>query len=77
MRKRSFLLNMNGERYFSLKGVGKRFWEEISRNTSVEQAMEKLLGEFAVSREVLRNDITELYEQLAERELVVEVPDGK
>ncbi|WP_173203983.1 PqqD family protein [Sphingopyxis sp. BSNA05] len=68
---------MNGERYFSLKGVGKRFWEEISRNTSVEQAMEKLLGEFAVSREVLRNDITELYEQLAERELVVEVPDGK
>ncbi|MEQ8742358.1 PqqD family protein [Parasphingorhabdus sp.] len=71
-----FLLNVNGERYFSLKGVGKRFWEEISKNSSVEQAIGALIGEFVVSQDVLRKDITDLCEQLLARKLVEEMPSG-
>ncbi len=65
-----FLLHMHSERYYSLKGVGKRFWEEINRSHLMADVMKTLLDEYDVTEEVLKRDLLEFYEQLLDSELL-------
>ena len=65
----TILIEMNSERYFSLKGTGSSFWRLIQADPSVERVIEALLREYAVDEAVLRRDLTVLCGKLAEQGL--------
>ena len=66
----SVLLNLNSESYFGLDDVGTRMWSVLTTSNNVEDSCEVLAGEFDVSIEQLRTDLTELIETLIEHGLV-------
>ena len=64
------LLDLEGEMYYGLDEVGARFWILLSESGSVGGAVDTLLDEFNVSREVLEADISSLLRELLNRGLV-------
>lgn len=64
------LLDTAGEHYFSLKGVGRRFWQLVSTNPNVDAAIATLLAEFDTSEAQLRGDLTTFLAELQERKLI-------
>jgi hypothetical protein len=68
------LLNLQTERYFGLDAVGTRMWEAVTRSSTIAAAYEKLLEEFDVEAEVLRNHLDELLSGLVENGLLALAP---
>ena len=71
------LLDTVHEHYYSLKGVGHRFWELLAEDPSVDQAVACLLDEFEVEDVVLRRDLAALWKHMAERGLVEPAPEAR
>lgn len=66
------LLDLDGERYFSLEEVGARVWALLGEHDGdVEHVVATMLGEFDVDEVTLRRDVETLLAQLRERGLVV------
>ena|ERR1700690_1738418 len=72
----SVLLNLETERYFGLDAMGTRMWEAATTSPNLEAAYRKLLEEFEVEPEVLRNHLTELLSQLVENGLLSVLPEN-
>lgn len=72
----SVLLNLETERYFGLDAMGTRMWEAATTSPNLEAAYRKLLDEFEVEPELLRNHLTELLSQLVENGLLNVSPDN-
>ena len=70
----SVLLNLESERYFGLDATGTRMWELVTTEPSVGVAFEKLLTEFDVEPEPLRNHLNELLSGLVENGLLQVLP---
>ena len=70
LQDESVILNLNSERYFGLDNVGTRMLSVLSSSNSIEVAYERLLSEYDVDRQVLRQDLTSLIENLLEQGLV-------
>lgn len=51
------LLNLDNEQYYGLEGVGTRFWDLVEAGTTLGQAVERLLGDYDVDRDVLARDL--------------------
>ena len=68
------LLDLEGEMYFGLDEVGTRLWQALSDSGTVEAALESVLEEFHVSREVLERDVAALLEELVSRGLIEPAP---
>ena len=66
----SVLLNLESERYFGLDATGTRMWELVTTEPSIAQAFDKLLSEFDVEPEALRNHLTELLSGLVDNGLL-------
>jgi hypothetical protein len=66
----SVLLNLETERYFGLDTMGTRMWETATNSPNLEAAYHKLLEEFEVEPEILRNHLTGLLSQLVENGLL-------
>ena len=66
----SVLLNLDTERYFGLDAMGTRMWEEVTASPNIAVAYGKLLDEFEVEPEVLRNHLTELLGRLVDNGLL-------
>jgi hypothetical protein len=64
------LLNLRTETYYMLNATGIRMWEVLTKAESIESALEILLGEYDVPLNVLREDVGELIDNLAQAELV-------
>ena len=60
------LLNLKTERYYGLNAVGTRMWQLLTAEGDVNAAFKQLSHEYAVSPEVLREDMAALIAQLAE-----------
>jgi len=65
-------LDANAGQYFSLDGVGSRFWRLFQDGRDVTQCIEVLLSEYDVEREILQDDITQLTEKMKSRGILVE-----
>lgn len=65
------LLDLEGERYFSLDAVGTRFWELSAEHAEPDTVVARLLGEFSVEEATLRADLGTLVEQLDAAGLIV------
>jgi len=60
----SVLLNLDTEKYFGLDAMGSRMFVLATTSACIESAYEKLLDEFEVEPEVLRNHLAELLSSL-------------
>ncbi len=70
----SVLLNLESERYFGLDATGTRMWELVTTEPNVGAAFEKLLAEFDVAPESLRNHLNELLSGLVDNGLLQVLP---
>ena len=66
----SVLLNLKSESYFGLDEMGTEMWTALTTSDSIEAAYEKLLGEYEVEPDTLRNDLSALVAQLTEKGLL-------
>jgi hypothetical protein len=65
------LLSLADEHYYGLEGVGTRLWEILREGTTLDEAVETLLGEYDVARDVLVRDLTAVVEDLRANGLLV------
>ena len=70
LQDESVLLNLNSERYFGLDNVGTRMLSVLSASNSIETAYERLLAEYDVEPQALRQDLSSLIENLIQQGLV-------
>ena len=66
----SVLLNLKNEQYYGLDLMGTQMWKTLTDSNSIQSAFDKLLGEYDVSADVLRNDLNDLLEKLLTHGLV-------
>lgn len=64
------LLNLANEQYFSLDMVGTRVWQLLVETRRADAVMARLLQEFEVSPEQLREDLSHLLGELMKAGLV-------
>jgi len=65
------LLNLDNEEYYGLDGVGSRFWELVGAGTTFGRAVDTLLDEYDVAREVLIADLTAVIIDLQRNKLLL------
>lgn len=70
----SVLLNLNTERYFGLDAVGTRMFQLVTSSSSIEDAYSQLTEEFEVNPQILRSNLSDLLEHLAENGLIAAEP---
>jgi hypothetical protein len=56
--------------YYGLDPVGTRVWQLLSEGETMERILERLAGEYDVSRETLQSDVATLLRELEANELV-------
>lgn len=64
------LLNLDSGIYFGLNSVGTRAWQLMVEHGRLDRVFERLLGEYDVPADTLRDDLLDLFEQLATHGLV-------
>jgi hypothetical protein len=65
------LLDLDKGTYLGLDPVGSRFWELITSEASVGDAIDAMAGEYDVTRQQLEADVAELVADLQSNGLVV------
>lgn len=68
--KESVLLNLETERYFGLDETGTRMWQVVTASPSIDAAYQQLLEEFDVDAQLLRVNLSDLLDRLAENGLL-------
>ena len=63
--KEAVLLNLETERYFGLDETGTRMWQLTIVAPNIAAAYQKLVDEYEVEAETLREDLIELLNKLA------------
>ena len=66
----AILLNLNTENYFALDEVGTRIIDTLQESDSVTQAVQKLVGIYAVDESKLTKDAVRLVEECEQHELL-------
>jgi hypothetical protein len=64
------ILNLESGIYFSLSGVGSRFWELIAEGASRKEAVQRLTAEYKVEAPQLESDLEALLRDLSTEGLV-------
>lgn len=64
------LLDLDSGTYFGLDAVGGRVWDLLTASATIGEAIETMLGEYDVEREVLQRDVLRLVEELEEKGLI-------
>jgi hypothetical protein len=70
MDEGAMLLDRAGEPYFQLDEVGLRLWQLLSENGDFDAAVAQMLEEFEVEEDVLRRELREMLEEMAQSDLV-------
>ena len=63
------LLNTDTGRYFTLDEIGGRAWTVLTSSSSIEEARDRLLGEYAVEPAELMRDLEALIASLRDQGL--------
>ena len=64
------LLDLASENYFGLDEIGARIWGLIESGSSIGEAMDTLMEEYEVERDVLEKDVENLLGNLLEAGLI-------
>lgn len=70
LQEESVILNLESERYFGLDSIGTRILTVLTSSESIEAAYQRLLQEYDVDRQVLREDLIVLVQDLAAKGLI-------
>lgn len=70
LQEESVILNLDSERYFGLDDVGTRFLAVLTTADSIDAAYQSLVEEYDVDREVLREDLVALVENLLQQGII-------
>jgi hypothetical protein len=70
LQEESVILNLDSERYFGLDDVGTRFLSVLTASDSIEAAYQSLAEEYDVDREVLRQDLVALIQNLQQQGII-------
>ena len=70
------ILGMGDGVYYGLDAVGARVWALLATPRRVSELVRAVVGEFDVTPEQCERDVVALLDDLSERRLVREVPDG-
>ena len=65
------LLDLDSGMYYGLDAVGGRLWDLITGTATIGEAIDAMLDEYEVEREVLERDVLKLVDELAEKGLLV------
>ena len=71
LQQDSVILNLDSERYYGLDDVGTRFLTVLNTSESIEAAYEMLRREYDVEEHVLRDDLSELIENLLRQGILI------
>lgn len=66
----SVILNTKSERYFGLDEMGTSMWQVLTSSNSIQVAYERLLAEYDVEADRLREDLSSLVQKLFENGLI-------
>lgn len=64
------LLDLDSGTYYGLDAVGGRLWDLITGAATIGEAIETMLGEYEVERDVLESDVMRLVAELEEKGLI-------
>ncbi|MDY7014713.1 MAG: PqqD family peptide modification chaperone [Cyanobacteriota bacterium] len=64
------LLNLNNEAYYGLDEIGTRIFAILQESNSIETAYQRLLEEYEVEPDVLKQDLLDFIEKLLEQGLI-------
>ena len=64
------LLDLDSGTYYGLDEVGARLWELITGTATIGEAIDTMLREYDVAREVLERDVFRLLGELEEKGLI-------
>lgn len=67
------LLNAETGRYHSLNPVAARIWESLAEPTDEAALVDRLVGEFDVSPDECRKEVSSFISNLRDRSLIVEL----
>ena len=70
LQEESVILNLDSERYFGLDDVGTRFLSVLTTADSIDDAYQSLAEEYDVDREMLRQDLEELIQNLLQKGII-------
>ena len=70
LQEESVILNLDSERYFGLDDVGTRFLSVLTTAESIDAAYESLAEEYDVDREILRQDLVALIQNLLQQGII-------
>lgn len=70
LQEESVILNLDSERYYGLDDVGTRFLSVLTTSDSIEAAYQSLAEEYDVDREVLRQDLLALIQNLLQQGII-------
>lgn len=70
LQEESVILNLDSERYFGLDDVGTRFLSVLTNSESIEAAYQALSEEYDVDRDVLREDLVALIQNLLHQGII-------
>jgi hypothetical protein len=70
LQEESVILNLDSERYFGLDDVGTRFLSVLTTSDSIEAAYKRLLSEYDVDSQALRQDLVSLIQKLIDQGIV-------
>jgi Coenzyme PQQ synthesis protein D (PqqD) len=70
----SVLLNLQTEQYFGLDPTGTRMWQLLTASESIDAAYRRLLEEYDVEPEMLRDHLNELLGRLVDHGLLQVLP---
>ena len=70
LQEESVILNLDSERYFGLDDVGTRFLSVLTTADSIDEAYQSLADEYDVDREMLRQDLEALIQNLLQKGII-------
>ena len=68
------LLNLESGTYFGLDETGTSFWQVLTTTGTLQEAYDRLLSEYDVEPDDLRQDISGLLDKLLDHDLVEIIP---
>jgi hypothetical protein len=70
LQEESVVLNLDSERYYGLDNVGTRFLSVLTTANSIDAAYQSLAEEYDIDREVLRQDLVALIQNLLQQGII-------
>ena len=70
LEKESVFLNLETEHDYGLDETGTRIWQAVTTAPTIDNAHGELLAEFDVEAEMLRQNLSELLDQLVDKSLL-------